>query len=109
MKSRSIVLACIATLALLEGCGGGSPKSILFVGNSYTFGRLDPVLSYNAGNVTDLTRPRPDLADSPFNNPAGSNPCHPHPWVGVPGIFTNFTDPPRLKSDASISAPNAQQ
>ena len=107
MKSRSIVLACIAALALLEGCGGGSPKSILFVGNSYTFGRLDPVLSYNAGNVTDLTRPRPDLADSPFNNPAGSNPWEPHPWGGVPGIFKKFTDEVGLKYDASISARNA--
>ena len=29
---------------------------ILFVGNSYTFGRVDPVMSYNAANVHDLTR-----------------------------------------------------
>ncbi len=106
MKIRS-VLACIATLALLGGCGGSSPKSILFVGNSYTFGRLDPVLSYNAANVTDLTRPRPDIPDSPFNNPAGSNPWEPHPWGGVPGIFKKFTDEAGLKYDTTISARNA--
>ncbi len=33
----------------------GRPISILFVGNSYTFGRVDPVMSYNAANVHDLT------------------------------------------------------
>src|SRR5438309_2049342 len=30
-------------------------KLVLFVGNSFTFGRVDPVMSYNTANVTDLT------------------------------------------------------
>src|SRR4029434_177919 len=30
-------------------------KIVLFVGNSFTFGRVDPVMSYNAAGVTDLT------------------------------------------------------
>jgi hypothetical protein len=61
-----------------------APISILFVGNSYTFGRLDPVLSYNAANVRDLTQPQgplnggrdPALAfttGAPFTNLTGTN------------------------------------
>jgi hypothetical protein len=60
------------------------PISVLFVGNSYTFGRVDPVLTYNAANVRDLTRPQgalnggrdPALAfttGAPFTNLAGTN------------------------------------
>src|SRR6185436_8373920 len=56
-------------------------KLVLFVGNSYTFGRVDPVMSYNAANVADLTYPM-WLA-----NPAGSNEDEPHPWGGIPGVF----------------------
>ena len=39
------------------------PVAVLFVGNSYTFGRVDPVMNYNAAQVDDMTRPRPDLPD----------------------------------------------
>ena len=58
--------------------------SVLFVGNSYTFARVNPVLSYNAANVTDLTKPQgalhggrdPNLAfttGAPFTNLTGTN------------------------------------
>ena len=51
MKLSSRVLAFTVAPALIAACGSGSPKSILFVGNSYTFARVDPALSYNAANV----------------------------------------------------------
>ena len=51
----AIALAC-STLS------AAAPTQILFVGNSYTFGRVDPVMSYNAANVHDLT--------AAFNAPA---------------------------------------
>jgi len=100
MKPRSLLLA-----AALAGFGAsalaGDPIKILFVGNSCTFGRVDPVLSYNAANVHDLT--------AAFNaiSSAGSNPYEPHPWGGVPGIFKKFTDESGLSYDVSISARNA--
>ena len=77
------------------------PISILFIGNSYTFGRLDPVMSYNTANVHDLT--------AGFNaiSSTGANPWEPHPWGGVPGIFKKFTDESGLDYDVSISARNA--
>jgi hypothetical protein len=48
-------------------------KLVLFVGNSFTHGRVDPVLSYNAAGVTDLTY------DMFLANPTGSNADEPHP------------------------------
>jgi len=85
-----------------------SPRqSILFVGNSYTFARVDPTLHYNNASVTDLTRPRPDIPSSPFNDQTGSNPYEPHPWGGVPGIFKKLTDEAGLSYDVSLSARNA--
>jgi hypothetical protein len=76
-------------------------KLVLFVGNSYTFGRIDPVMSYNAANVTDLTHAM-WLA-----NPTGSNEDEPHPWGGIPGVFKKLTDQAGLGYDVSISARNA--
>jgi hypothetical protein len=59
---------------------------VLFVGNSYTFARVDPVLTYNAAKVRDLTRPQGDLrwqmdpsvpydprAGAPFTDVTGTN------------------------------------
>ena len=76
-------------------------KLVLFVGNSYTFGRVDPVMSYNSGNVNDLTH------QMWIANPTGSNDDEPHPWGGIPGIFKKLTDQAGLDYDVSISARNA--
>ena len=95
--------ACLlaAALSLAGSAAMAQPIAILFVGNSYTFGRVDPVLSYNAANVHDLT--------AAFNavSSTGSNPYEPHPWGGVPGLFKKFTDEAGLNYDVSISARNA--
>lgn len=77
------------------------PVKILFVGNSYTFGRVDPVMSYNAANVHDLT------AGFWAANPSGTNAWEPHPWGGVPGIFKQMTDEAGLNYDVSLSTRNA--
>ena len=77
-------IGLLAFTAVLPLASAAAPVSVLFVGNSYTFGRLDPVLSYNAANVRDLTRPQgplnggrdPALAfttGDPFTNLAGTN------------------------------------
>ena len=75
--------------------------SVLFVGNSYTFGRINPVMSYNAANVHDLT------AAMWATNPSGSNAFEPHPWGGVAGIFKQFTVQAGLDYDVSLSTRNA--
>ena len=81
-----------------------SGGSYLFVGNSFTFGRVDPVMSYNSANVRDLTAPVPGTT---FANTTGSNPYEPHPWGGVPGLFEAFASQAGLELDVAISARNA--
>jgi hypothetical protein len=77
-------LSLAITLLTLQSAALAEPISVLFVGNSYTFGRLDPVLSYNAANVRDLTRPQgplnggrdpalPFTTGAAFTNLAGTN------------------------------------
>jgi hypothetical protein len=94
--------AALATLAsTVIATATAAPTEILFVGNSYTFGRVDPVMSYNAANVHDMT------ADFYKANPAGANPWEPHPWGGIAGIFKQFTVQKGLDYDVSISTRNA--
>ncbi|MDR7334469.1 PEP-CTERM sorting domain-containing protein [Roseateles asaccharophilus] len=93
-------LAALAVAALAPAAAG-APTSILFVGNSYTFGRVDPVMSYNAAAVHDLT------AAMHAANPSGANSFEPHPWGGVAGIFKQFTVQAGLDYDVSLSTRNA--
>lgn len=90
-----------ALLTALAGAPQAETTSILFVGNSYTFGRIDPVMSYNAANVTDLT------AGMWAASASGSNSFEPHPWGGVAGIFKQFTVQAGLDYSVAISARNA--
>ncbi len=89
------------------------PISILFVGNSYTFGRVDPVMSYNAANVHDLTAAFNAINPSGTNSyPIGTAPSvggsfEQHPWGGVPGVFKKMTDQAGLNYDVSLSTRNA--
>lgn len=97
---RAAALAVIVTLAGPALAAG--PARILFVGNSYTFGRADPVMRYNAAAVHDQT------AGFAAVNPAGTNPSfEPHPWGGVPGIFKKMADQAGLDYDVSLSTRNA--
>ncbi len=101
MQRFHLQAAACAALALCAATASAAPVEILFVGDSYTFGRVDPVMSYNAANVHDLT--------AAFNaaNPTGTNAFEPHPWGGVPGVFKEFTVEAGLDYDVSISARNA--
>ena len=97
------------TFAVTMGVAAGTPAwadpmSVLFVGNSYTFGRVDPVMSYNAANVRDLTAPVPGTS---FANTVGSNAFEPHPWGGVPGIFKKLAVQAGLNVDVALSTRNA--
>ena len=98
---RACALAALAFCAAASAAPSSTPIEILFVGDSYTFGRVDPVMDYNAANVHDLTAAF-NAADS-----SGTNAFEPHPWGGVPGIFKEFTTEAGLNYDVSISARNA--
>jgi hypothetical protein len=123
----------LAAAALLPLAAAAAPTSILFVGNSYTFGRLDPVLTYNAANVRDLTKPQGPLvvgstASTPkFSDVTGTNSYGPgminpstgvqgnsysphtqtNTWGGVAGIFKQLTVQAGLDYDVALSTRNA--
>lgn len=101
MRSSLCGLLAAAAACLNPAAAGAETVSVLFVGNSYTFGRVDPVMSYNAGQVHDLT------AAMWAANPSGSNAFEPHPWGGVPGIFKQFTVQAGLDYEVSLSTRNA--
>ncbi len=134
MRPRIPVL--LAGLAITAGpvAAQADPTEILFVGNSFTHGRYDPVRNYNAGfgtgtgNVHDLlcptaaacTEPATQVdpaANPPVGFPSGlsaqlsylqSNPSAQYnetgPEGGVPGIFLQFTKEAGLNYDVSILA-----
>ncbi len=84
---------------------------VLFVGNSATFARIDPAMSYNtydaAANpfgVHDLTSP---ANGGTFTNLTGANLYEPHEWGGVAGLFDKFADQVGLGYDVSLSTRNA--
>jgi len=103
---RKLVAAVFVSITA-SSAASAAPTTILFVGNSYTFGRVDPVMSYNAANVDDMTRPRPDLPDPNFTETAGTRAWEPHPWGGVPGVFKQLADQAGIEFDVSMSARNA--
>jgi len=82
--AAAVAMALAAAMATEAVRADAPPISVLFVGNSYTFGRVDPVLSYNAANVRDLTQPQGPLnggrdpaltftTGAPFTNLNGTN------------------------------------
>lgn len=74
-------------LASLLVAGPGSAQSILFVGNSFTFGALSPVMEWNAETVTDLN----------------------HDGVGgVPALFKRFADEAGLAFDVTVETAAGQ-
>ena len=52
MKRYALLFAC----ALLAAAQPAFAKTILFVGNSFTYGELSPVRTYNSDTVTDLNK-----------------------------------------------------
>jgi hypothetical protein len=103
---KMIVAVALAGLTL-SSAALAEPIKVLFVGNSYTFGRVDPVMTYNTANVDDMTRPRPDLPDPNFTETAGTRAWEPHPWGGVPGIFKQLADQAGVDFEVSLSTRNA--
>src|SRR5512139_3042830 len=101
------ILCFLVASVLMQATALAQPAKVLFVGNSYTFGRVDPVLRYNAGMVDDMTRPRPDLPDPNFTETAGTRPWEPHPWGGVPAIFKQLADQAGAEFEVSLSTRNA--
>jgi hypothetical protein len=86
--TRPVTAACSVTATFAR-------KSVLFVGNSFTYGHSE--LSggfYNNGSINSLV--------PATETPAGAS--APQPWGGVAGIFKKLSDEAGLEYDVSISA-----
>ena len=93
LRILPVALAVVGSIATANAQTTQPATSILFVGNSYTFGRTDPVLTYNAANVRDLTKPQgptliaidgPSPTGTPkFTNIFGTNSYPVDPVTGV--------------------------
>jgi hypothetical protein len=80
--NRSLArLAALALLALGAAAGAARAESILFVGNSFTYGAYSPVWKYRAASVADL-------------NGGGVG--------GVPALFKLFTEEAGLDYQVSL-------
>jgi len=131
--SPRLVTAATLLLGMASQAHAGT-VDILFVGNSYTHGRYDPVLNYNAGYgnnpsnsvVHDLLCPStcssaekgPQVTPTTANTPGGSlsgqlnylqnNPSSQYnevgPYSGVAGIFLQFTKDAGLSYNVSVVA-----
>ena len=107
----AVFLALAALPAVAQDALLAPATKILFVGNSYTFGRVDPVMSSNASAVHDLTAGFNAIDPTGTNSypvgTAGQGWFEQHPWGGVPGIFKKMTDQAGLNYDVSLSTRNA--
>jgi hypothetical protein len=130
-----IALIWLATLCAFTptlATAAEAPVNILFVGNSFTHGRYEPVRTYNAGFGTDTVHDLlcPSLAAcssaeqgsqiDPAETPAPgttlpaqlaylqANPSlqynEPGPYGGIPGIFLQFTREAHLHYSVSVVA-----
>jgi hypothetical protein len=79
-----MVLAYLAATAI---AAHAPPRTILFVGNSFTFGAESPVMTYRTGSVTDL-------------NGDGMG--------GVPALFKRFADQAGLRYQVSLETAAGQ-
>jgi len=129
--ARASVVA-LSALSPISGAAAEAPVNILFIGNSFTHGRYEPVRTYNAGfgadDVHDLLCPslatcsgaeqgsQIDPAQTPAPGTTLSaqlkylqaNPSsqydEPGPYGGIPGIFLQFTREARLHYSVSVIA-----
>jgi hypothetical protein len=95
--SRFLRQALAAFAFTAAGAAGAQePLRVLFVGNSFTYGRA-PVVQYNNANVVDLN------AQNAIDKPLGSEAITPNPWGDVPGIFKTMVDQAQLSTDVRLS------
>ena len=103
-RARGVVQAGFVAAGLAApGAAFADPISILFIGNSYTFGNVGAAPAYNRDGVRDLTAP----TQPGFENQQGTNVYQTRPWGGVPGIFKTLTEQAGLDFDVAHSTRNA--
>ena len=75
-----------------------SVNRILFVGDSFTYGRYTPVRNYNSANDTD------ENYGLPSTSTRAESASEPGPYGGIPGIFKMLTTEAGLNYDVHVEA-----
>ncbi|MGI4951499.1 MAG: PEP-CTERM sorting domain-containing protein [Janthinobacterium lividum] len=107
---RIPVLAAATGLGLMSVAAQATPTTILFVGNSFTHGKYDPVRTYKSGfgtgsaTVHDQNCLTPATCSSAETTPGSGGTFEKGPFGGVPGIFLSLTREAGLDYDVSINA-----
>lgn len=102
-----------ATLLLAPAAAFADPIDILFVGNSFTHAKYDPVRTYNAGfgtgtgNVHDVNCLTAATCSSAETTPPANGVFESGPFGGIPGIFLQLTKEAGLDYNVSIDAVSA--
>lgn len=112
---RLLLLVATATAAISLPAAGASadPIRILFVGNSFTHGKYDPVRTYNSGfgtgtgTVHDVNCLSAATCSSAETTPPANGVFESGPFGGIPGIFLQLTRQAGLDYDVSIDAVSA--
>ncbi len=105
-----VALSIAALAALSTGTAHASPIDILFLGNSFTHGKYDPVRTYNAGfgtgtgNVHDVNCLTAATCSSAETTPPAQGVFESGPFGGIPGIFLQLTKEAGLNYNVSIDA-----
>lgn len=85
-----------------------SPGKTLFVGDSYTYGRFDPVRTYGTNLVHDLNgNAQPGSFDQEGVNGKGKPNGEGGPFGGIPAIFQSFANQQGLNAHTTIAARGA--
>lgn len=87
LLSRWIVAALLALVSVAAAGGASAAETVLFIGNSFTYGAMSPVWKYKASTVTDLN-----------NGGVG----------GVPALFKAFSQQAGLDYEVSLETAPGQ-
>ena len=109
-RLRAVAPAILLSLSLPAGAALAAPSDILFLGNSFTHGKYDPVRTYNAGfgtgagNVHDVNCLTAATCASGETTAPAQGTFESGPYGGIPGIFLQLTKQAGLSYNVSIDA-----
>ncbi|ALK34668.1 hypothetical protein bpln_2g24640 [Burkholderia plantarii] len=87
-----------------SGTTAAAVQHILFVGDSFTHGRYQPVRGYRAGGAAGSTAASALVVDENFGQTGARQELEAGPWGGIPGIFAALAAEAGLQYDVHIEA-----
>lgn len=105
MRPQLLSLCLLAgALRPLAGQAQPAPVRVLFVGNSFTHGKFDPVRLYNAASASNPG----GVVDENYQQTGARAENYAGPWGGIPGLFKKFADQAGLSYEVHIESISGQ-